>query len=431
VPVALWTVSIIVVGLDQHRTPLEILERVAVSEQSLAKTLAELRDRVPVSEAVVLSTCLRTEVYAVVDRFHQGVERIHEYLADCAGVAVTELSEHLNVLFDDAVAVHLFEVAAGLRSAVVGETEVLGQVRRAVEVSEAERAAGPVLSGLFRRAVQAGRKVRSETAISQGATSLAHVALSLAAEAVGGSLDGHAVVVVGAGDMGRSLVTALDTRHGPAEVVVVSRTAERARELSEAVGRRAVELGELAHAVAEADVVLVASGSSVPVVDSDLLAPLASARLGRNRPDLVVVDLSMPRNVEPSVRAIAGVALFDMDDLSAHAERVLDDRRQELAAARAVLSQEIERYHADDRARGAAPVVTALKARVEELRGAELARHRRRLTELDERQWAEVESVVGDVLAKLVHGPIVALKEAAGTPRGERLVEALRALFDL
>ncbi|HML00938.1 MAG TPA: glutamyl-tRNA reductase [Acidimicrobiales bacterium] len=423
--------SIVVVGLDQQRTPLGLLERVAVGEQALSKTLADLRDRVPVSEVVVLSTCLRTEVYAVVDRFHEGVERIHEYLADCAGAAVTDLSDHLNVLFDDAVAVHLFEVAAGLRSAVVGETEVLGQVRRALEVSEKERAAGPVLSGLFRRAVQAGRKVRSDTAISQGTTSLAHVALSLAAERVGGSLDGHRVVVVGAGDMGRSLVTALDARHRPEDVVVVNRTPERARDLSEAVGRRAVEFGELAAALSGADVLLVASGSSVPVVDGELLSPLAAARLADGLQKLVVVDLSVPRNVEPSVRVLAGVALFDMDDLSAHAERVLDDRRQELAAARVILSEEIERYRSDDRARGAAPVVTALRSRLEELRRGELARHRRRMPGLDDQQWSEVEAVVGDVLAKLVHRPIVTLKEAAGTPRGERLVEALRALFDL
>jgi glutamyl-tRNA reductase len=424
-------VSVVVVGLDQQRTPLGLLERVAVSEELLPKALAELRDRVPVSEVVVLSTCLRTEVYAVVDRFHQGVELLHEFLADRAGTAVEELSDHLDVLFDDAVAVHLFEVASGLCSAVVGETEVLGQVRRALEVAEAERAAGPVLAGLFRRAVQTGRKVRSDTAIARGATSLAHVALSLAADRLGGDFSGRKVVVVGAGEMGESLVTALDSRHDPSEVVVVNRSEDRAQELSEAVGGRAAGLDELAAALHGADVVLVSTGANTAVLDSDLLVPIGAARAEGERAELVVVDLAVPRNVEPSVKGRAGIALFDMDDLTAHAGRALDERRGELAAARAIVAQEVERYRADERARGAAPVVAALRARVEELRQAELSRHRARRADLDDAQWDEVEAVVRDVLAKLVHQPTVALKEAAGTPRGERLVEALRALFDL
>ena len=423
--------SVVVVGLDQQSSPLGVLERVAVSEQAMPKVLAELRDRVPVSEVVVLSTCLRTELYAVVDRFHEGVERMHEYLSDMAGGSAAEVSEHLNVLFDDAVAVHLFEVAAGLCSSVVGETEVLGQVRRAIELSEAERAAGPVLSSLFRRAVQVGRKVRTETTIARGTTSLAHVALSLAAEHFDDGLSSRRVVVVGAGDMGESLVSALHSRHAPAQVVVVNRTPERARQLSDAVGGRAAGLGDLDGALSDCDVVLVSTGSSLPVLDAEHLARHGKRRAQEGRADLVVVDLSMPRNVEPAVRGLPGIALFDMDDLSAHAEQAMQGRRGELTAARAIVAHELERYRADDRARGAAPVVAALRARLDDLRQAELDRHRRRLSALDEGQWAEVEAVVADVLAKLVHRPTVALKETAGTPRGERLVEALRALFDL
>jgi glutamyl-tRNA reductase len=420
--------SVVVVGLDRERAPLGVLERVAVGDEVLAKTLGELRDRVPVSEVVVLSTCLRTEIYAVVDRFHEGVERIHEYLADLAGGSVSELSEHLHVLFDDAVTVHLFEVASGLRSAVVGETEVLGQVRRAVDVADHERAAGPVLSGLFRRAVQVGRRVRTETAIARGTTSLSHVALALAAEQLGGDLRARRVTVVGAGDMGESLVSALHAKHRPAELVVVNRTQARARALSDAAGGRAVGLSELPEALSGADAVIVSTGATVPVLDAELLRPIGEQR--RDAP-LVIVDLGVPRNVEPAVKQLAGIALFDMDDLTAHAERALEGRRAELAQARAIVAREIERFREDDRARGAAPVVAALRTRVEELRQAEIDRHRARNRDLDAVQWDEVEAVVRDVVAKLVHQPTVALKQAAGTPRGERLVEALRTLFDL
>lgn len=405
-----------------------------VPEDRLAKTLADLRDRAPVSEVVVLSTCLRTECYAVVDRFHEGVERMHDFLADLAGTSSEELGDHLTVLFDDAVTVHLFEVASGIRSDVLGETEVLGQVRRALHVAESERAAGPVLSGLFRRAVQVGRRVRTDTAIARGTTSLSHVAVELAAERLGG-LAGRDVLVVGAGEIGEGLVEVLSGRHAPRRVVVANRTTARGEALVErvrgGVAGEAVGLHDLPRALTEVSAVLVSTGAALPVLDAELLGPAAWARAGESGNELVVVDLGVPRNVAPDVRALPGIALFDMDDLRAHAARAMEGRRGELAPALRIVEEEVERYRADGRARGAAPMVSALRAKVDELRQAELDRHRSRLAELDDDQWDEVDAVVRDVLAKLLHQPTVVLKDSAGTPRGERLVEALRALFDL
>lgn len=424
--------AVVVVGIDQEHTPLGLLERVTVAEDRLAKTLADLRGRAPVSEVVILSTCLRTECYAVVDRFHEGVERIHEFLAELGDSSVDELGAHLTVLFDDAVTVHLFEVAAGIRSAVLGETEVLGQVRRALQVAEAERAAGPVLAGLFRRAVQVGRRVRTDTAIARGSTSLAHVAVELAAERLGG-LAGRDVLVVGAGEIADGLVDALSGRHVPRRVVVVNRTVSRAEALAArlGVGGEALSLHDLPAAIAGVDVVLASTGAATAVLDTELLGPLSSARAGRGSEELLVVDLGVPRNVSPDVRGLPGVALFDIEDLQAHAARALEERRGELDDVLRIVEEEVERYRADGRARGAAPVVSALRAKVDELRRAELERHGGRLAALDEEQRLVVDGVVRDVLAKLLHQPTVVLKDAAGTPRGERLVEALRALFDL
>jgi glutamyl-tRNA reductase len=445
--------SVVVVGLEHHRTPLDLLERVAVAEEALGKTLGALHDRSNLSEVVVLSTCLRTELYAVVERFHEGVADLQEFLATSAGTTVEVIEEHQSVLFDDAVTVHLFEIAAGLQSSVLGETEVLGQVRRAAERAEAERAAGPVLSGLFQRAVKAGRKVRSQTAIARGATSLSHVAVDLAQDRLGGSLEGKSILVVGAGTMGEGIVDALGQRTGGPAIVVANRTLDRARELAGRVGGRSVELAGLAGALGEADAVLLSTGSALPVLDVELMRSVAEARRatgeagrgadggaggargadGGDSADgpLVIVDVSVPRNVDPAVAFIEGIELLDMDDLSERAERALDGRRGEVDGARAIVQEEVERYRADERARGAAPIVSALRNRISELREAELERHRSRLGQLDEAQWQEVASVVEDVLAKVLHQPMVALKEAAGTPRGERLVEALRSLFDL
>lgn len=255
--------SVVVVGLEHQRTPLDVLERATVSDAELSKTLAALRDRSNLLEVVVLSTCLRTELYAVVERFHEGVADLQEFLAAAAGTSVETVAEYQTLLFDDAVTVHLFEVASGLHSAVLGETEVLGQVRRAWERADADKASGPVLSSLFRRAVQVGRRVRAQTSIATGTTSLSHVAVDVAAGAFGGSLAGKRVLVVGAGDMGEGVVSAA-AGAGPATIVVANRTTGRAQALAQSVGGTAIGLDEIAAAVADADVVLVSTAASLP-----------------------------------------------------------------------------------------------------------------------------------------------------------------------
>ena len=214
--------------------------------------------------------------------------------------------------------------------------------------------------------------------------------------------------------------------------MVANRTVTRASTLAAQVGGTGVGLAGLPDALASADVVFVSTAAALPLLDAELLGPASRARSATaGAAPLVVVDLGVPRNVDPAVAGISGIDLLDMDDLTEHAELAMAGRWAELSAAQEIVAQEVERYRAEERARGAAPVVSALRARVEELRRTELERHRGRLAELDDRQWQEVDSVVRAVLSKLLHHPTVAVKETAGTPRGERLVEALRTLFDL
>ena len=425
--------SVVVVGLEHERAPLGLLERVTVADSDLAKVLGLLRDRANLSESVVLSTCLRTEVYAVVDRFHDAVHEIQEVLADKAGVGLGEIEEHAAVRFDDAVAVHLFSVASGLESAVLGEGEVLGQVRRSWERSQDERVAGPVLSELFRHALRTGKRVRSETAIARGTTSFSHAAVELA-ESRRGGLAGATVVVVGAGEMGSGVVSALVSMAAPrrpAEVVVANRTAARAAEVARAAppgtAVRAVGMGDLPAALATADVVVTAAEAEAHLVSAAQLAP---PHRPPGRP-LLVVDLGMPRNVDPEAAALDGVTLLDMDHLSSAVAQAMEERRGEADRAAEIVAEEVARYREANRARGAAPVVAALRTRMEEVRTAELERRRGQFAQLSEDDWAQVDAVTRAVLAKLVHEPTVLLKESAGTPRGERLVEALRLLFDL
>ena len=426
--------SVIVVGLEQRQSPLELLERVAVTESDLPKALGRLRDQSNLSEAVILSTCLRTEVYAVVERFHDGVAELQEFLATISGGPVEALADHLTVRFDDDVTSHLFAVAAGLDSAVLGESEVLGQVRRSWERAQHEQVSGPVLGALFRHAVETGKRVRSETAIARGITSLSHGAVALATSRRPAGLLGARVLVVGAGEMGEGVVQALGG-HGAASVVIANRTADRAEALSAALPEgaadqvRAEPLERLGTLLATSDVVFTSLGTTMPVIDRRMVAAAVAGR-SPGRP-LLVIDLGMPRNVDPAAADLEGLTLLDMDVLRAAVEDALSGRQDEVAGANQIVTDEVERYRVASRARDAAPIVSALRARVEEARQSALDRQRARRSELTDAQWEQVDAVTRSMAAKLLHQPTVALKDAAGTPRGERLVEALRTLFDL
>ncbi len=426
--------SVIVVGVEQRDSPLELLERVTLTDAALPKALGRLRDQSNLSEAVILSTCLRTEIYAVVERFHDGVAELQEFLATVGDCSVDTLTDHLSIRFDDDVAHHLFTVAAGLDSAVIGESEVLGQVRRAWERARDEEVTGPVLGGMFRHAIETGKRVRSETAIARGITSLSHGAVALAARRRRGGLAGARVLVVGAGEMGQGVAQAL-SGHDAGGVVIANRTLDRTEALVAGLPDTVVEqvsvepLEGLAGLLAGSDVVFTSVGTTHPIIDRSMVEAATAAR-DPGQP-MVVVDLGVPRNVDPEASRSEGVVLLDMEDLRAAVDDAVSGRHDEVAGATRIVSDEVERYRVVSRARDAAPMVSALRARVERARRAELDRQRSKRSGLSDEQWQEVDAVTRSMAAKLLHQPTVTLKDAAGTPRGERLVEALRTLFDL
>jgi glutamyl-tRNA reductase len=427
-------VSVVVVGIEQGKAPLDLLEQVSVTDDALPKALATLRDRSNLSEAVIVSTCLRTEIYAVVERFHDGVAEIQDFLASIGDTTVASLTDHLVIRFDDDVADHLFTVAAGLDSAVIGESEVLGQVRRAWEKAQRDRASGPVLGALFRHAVETGKRVRSETAIARGITSLSYGAVALAADRRSGTLSGARVLVVGSGEMGEGVARAIDS-HDVASLVVANRSAGRALEVVAGLPdelrahSRTTGLSGLEDEIVAADVVFTTVGAPHPIIEHPMVESAVARRAPA--PPLLIIDLGVPRNVEPSVAAVADVTLLDIESLRAAVADALSGRQGEMAQARTIVGDEVERYRAASRARGAAPVISALRSQAEQARLAELERQRSKRSDLTDQQWDQVDAVTRSMVAKLMHRPTVALKDAAGTPRGERLVEALRTLFDL
>jgi glutamyl-tRNA reductase len=416
-------VSVIVVGLNHRTVPLELLERMTVPAERLPKALHDLVSREHVTEAVVLSTCNRTEIYAIAERYHGAVGDIRDSLSEITHVAPEDFAGHLYE-YHDAVAVHhLFTVAAGLDSAVVGESEILGQVRQAWEAATGEGAAGPTLHMLFRHALEVGKRARTETGIGRSLTSVSSAAVALATQRLG-TLQDKRVLVLGAGEMGEGMVAAL-AAGGVGEILVVNRTPERAAALAERVGGRTVSLFELPDALVEVDLLLTSTGATSVIVEHGEVERVVAGRAGR---ELLIIDAAVPRDVDPAAADVPGVTLLDMDDLRAFADAGVAQRRREAAKARSIVDEEVERFRDTSTARQVAPVVAALREQFDEVRRAEIERLGRKLSDA-EREALDAASKA--VVAKLLHEPSVRLKDAAGTARGERLADALRDLFDL
>jgi glutamyl-tRNA reductase len=383
-----------------------------------------------VSEAVVLSTCNRTEVYAVAERFHGAYQDIRDFLAEVAFLAPEDFSDHLYVHYDAPAVAHLFAVAAGLDSAVLGESEILGQVKDAWDTAVHEGASNQLLSRLFKHAVESGKRVRTETGIGRHPVSISSAAVAVAAEHLG-SLDGARVLVIGAGEMGEGVARSLVSR-GIADVCVANRTAARAAEIAKRIGGRAVSLDQLEEQLIDADVLVASTASQHVLVERSAVEHVMAQRPDR---PLLVVDVALPRDVDPGVREVDGVTLLDLDDLKDFARRSAERRRAEIGKAREIINADIDRYQADRAAREVAPIVTALRATAEQIRRAELDRAAAKLGPFDAAARAEVtrllDGVTRGLVNKLLHEPTVRIKAAAGTDVGDTYVETLAALFDL
>ena len=418
--------SVVVIGLNHRSVPLDLLERMTIDDSRLAKALHDVASREHVSEAVVLSTCNRTEIYVVAEKFHGAYADLRNFLSEMAYLPPEEFADHLYVQYDDDAVAHLFAVTSGLESAVVGEAEILGQVRRAWERAQEEGTTGSSLNLLFRHALEVGKRARTETGISRHIASVSTAAVAMAAERLG-PLPGRRILVLGAGEMGEGMVRSL-VAAGVDDVRIANRTWERALELADVLGGRAVRLADINESLAEVDLLLTSTGASSIMLEHGDLARVMHARDGR---PLLIVDVAVPRDVDPSAADLPGVTLLDMDDLRAFADAGIAERQGEVAAVEAMVVEEVERFVAVSSAREVAPLVAALHDRGEMVRQGEIDRQRARLGDLDDRQLEAVEALTRGIVAKLLHDPTVGLKDAAGSPRGERLAEALRDLFDL
>jgi len=419
-------VSLVVVGLNHRTVPLSLLERVTVDDARLPKALHDVMSNEHVSEAVVLSTCNRTEVYVVAEKFHPAVGDLRNFFAELSFSAPEEIADHLYIHDADAAVDHLFRVASGIDSAVVGEAEILGQTRRAWEIAQTEGAAGSQLNLLFRHALETGKRARTETSIGRHIASVSTAAVAMAAQHLG-SLQGRSVLVIGAGEMGEGMVRAI-MENGISDLLIANRTPERAQEIAERLGGRAIGLDELPAALTKVDLLLTGTGANSMIIEHAHVDRVMQNRNGR---DILVVDVAVPRDVDPAAGQIPGVTILDMDDLRAFADAGMAERKREVELVESMCAEEVNRFLSVRSAREVAPLVARLHDDAEEIRLAEIDRLRARLGDLDERQLEALDALTKGIVAKLLHQPTVRLKDAAGTPRGERLAEALRDLFEL
>ncbi|MFJ4653015.1 glutamyl-tRNA reductase [Nocardia sp. NPDC088792] len=423
--------SVLLVGISHRSAPVSVLEKIAITETDRPKLTDKMLASSHVSEAMIVSTCNRVEIYAVVDAFHPALGEISELLTKHSGLALPELTKHAYVRYAEAAAEHLFAVASGLDSMVIGEQQVLSQIRAAYAASDAQQAAGRTLHELAQHSLRVGKRVHSETGIDRAGASVVSVALDRA-RLVLGPLDGRTALVLGAGAMGGLAVAQL-ARGGVENIIVVNRTLEKAQRLADTattmhgVAAEAVDIDRLAEAMARAEVVVTCTGAVGTVVSiADVHRALSAERAAAQ---LVICDLGLPRDVEHAVAGLPGVTVIDMETLQRDpsAGAAADDT----AAARTIVADELAKYLAGQRMAEVTPTVAALRQMAADVVEAEMLRLDSRLPGLAAVEREEVAKTVRRVVDKLLHAPTVRVKQLASTPGGDTYAEALRELFEL
>ena len=413
-------------GVSHKTAPVDVRERLDFSSRNLGAAVEALATRPSAAESVVLSTCNRSEIYVASENPERAREDIVAFLSHYHSLSPESFTPHLFSLGDEAAAKHLFRVAAGLDSLVVGEPQILGQVKDAFETAAGRRCTGPMLSKLFHWSFGVGKRVRTETALGEGAVSISFAAVALARK-IFGRLEGRRVLVIGAGEI--STLTAEHLRaQGVGEMVITSRTPAQAEALADAVSGRAEPWDDFASLLGTADVVVTATGSQRPI----LTRAQVEATTGRHRSGpLFIIDLAVPRDVEASVGDIEQVFLYNVDDLQSIVQENLSRRTREIAHAETIVAEELLKFATWQRSRGAVPTVVALRQRFDAIRRSELQRLDGKLAGLSPDARARVDEVTRLIVEKLLHEPTEQLKALPDEETQVAYTEAVNRLFRL
>ena len=413
-------------GVSHRTAPVDLRERLDFSSRDLGAAVEALATRPAAAEAVVLSTCNRSEIYVASSDLPRAHEELISFLSDYHHLSPADFQPHLFSYDDTAVARHLFRVAAGLESLVVGEPQILGQVKDAFQTASDRRCTGPLLSTLFHWAFGVGKRVRTETAVGEGAVSVSFAAVSLARK-IFGRLEGRHVLLLGAGEI--STLTAQHLRgYGVAEIVIASRTTASAEALAAEVGGRAIPWEDTTSALGRADIVITATGSTRPIITRGDVESVTGRR--RSSP-LFIIDIAVPRDVDPAVSDIEQVFLYNVDDLQGIVRENLSRRGAEIARAEAIVEEELSRFTAWQRSRATIPTVVALRERLHEIRRTELQRLDGKLAGLPPEARARVDEVTRLIVEKLLLEPTEQLKALPDEETQASYTEAVNRLFRL
>ena len=421
--------SLVVVGLNHKTAPVELLERLAINEERLPKALHQLSTFEDVLEGAVLSTCNRIEVYVAVSRFHSGTQGVRNFLAEFCHIAPEDLGDHLYTYHDDGALRHLFRVASGVDSMVVGESEILGQVRRAYESARTEGTAQRLLGAAFRQALTVGKRARTETAIGRNPVSVSSAAVELAKRTLDrGTLSDTRVAIVGAGKMGHLAARAL-SQAGATDLVVVNRTEETGAALAALFAAEPLTFDRLPEALEGADIVITSTTAPEVVIDKPLVEKVVGGR-DATKP-LLFIDIAVPRDVDPSAREVAGVVLKDIDDLRSVVDEGRDKRENEIVKVESIVATEVQRFLEWQRSNEFAPTAAALVSAADRIRETELERSLGQLSGLTDEQRRDVDHLTRRIVAKMLHTPLKKVREVAGSNDGYLYLAALREMFEL
>ncbi|HEY8450540.1 MAG TPA: glutamyl-tRNA reductase [Bacillota bacterium] len=418
--------QILAMGMNHKTAPIDVRERLALTEGTQGAFLDALRTSPAVNEGAVLSTCNRLEVYAVASRYHEAVENLVDLLASHSGLPVAGLMPHLYTYHHHEVARHLFRVACGLDSMILGETQILGQVRDAYQLAVRRGTVGTVLHELFQRALRVGKRAHTETAIGQQAASISFAAVELARQLLG-PLAGRTVLVIGAGEMAELAADTL-RRQGAARVWFANRTEERARRLADEFGGEVVPLANIDDALAQVDIVIVSTAAAEYVLTARRLGRVVGRRAHR---PLLIIDIAVPRNVEPAAAELPGLRLYHIDDLQSVVEENLRQRGLEVPKVEAIIRQEVTAFSHWLNELEIVPLIRSLREKAEQIRQEEVRKLFARLPHLSDQEQAAIATATAVIVKKILNEPTVRLKQYAGGDHGNLYVQALSDLFNL
>lgn len=414
------------VGINYKKAPVQIRERFTIDEHMLPEALQNLRQMKSILECVIVGTCNRTEIYAVVDQLHTGRHFIKTFLSNWFGAEKDSFVPYLDIKENDEALLHLFEVPAGLDSMVLGETQILGQIKEAFKVAQEQGTTGTIFNMLFKQIITTAKRAHAETEISQHAVSVSYAALELGKK-IYGDLAGKKVLILGAGKMSELTVKHL-AGQGVNQIMVVNRTFARAAELAAKVQGEAYSLSQLAYCLGQADIVISSTGSKEYVIQQPLVEDVMNKR--QHRP-LFLIDIAVPRDLDPGIHDVENAFLYDIDDLNGIVEANLEERKKEAEKIYALIEEEIDEFQKWVQTLGVVPIITALRYKALAIQDETMQSLQNKLPDLDEREIKVISKHTKSIINQLLRDPITKIKEMAVEPQSKEALELFTKIFAL